>query len=398
MPFFRPAISALLLAACATLAACSNDQADEGSAQGPPEVSVITIAEQPVTLTTELPGRITAYEVSEVRPQVSGLITRRLFTEGQSVKRGQPLYRIDAQPQRAQVASAKAALARARASIAASEALAKRYGELVEINAVSRQDYDDAVAAAGQARADVAAQRAALQSAEIGLARTTIRAPISGRIGRSLVTTGALVSASQATALTTIQKIDPVFVDISQTSAEILKLRQRIAEGDLTRGDGATAVELILEDGSIYPAEGRLQFADVSVDPETGSQTIRALFPNKSNLLLPGMFARARLIEGSQSDGVLVPQRAVSRDDTGAAVVMVVGPGGKLMPRTLVLGQVIGQDWLVKSGLKPGDKVVIEGAMMLRPGMPVKAVPWKDPSKKPQAGASSAPSTAQSKK
>ena len=398
MPFFRPAISALLLAACATLAACSNDQADEGSAQGPPEVSVITIAEQPVTLTTELPGRITAYEVSEVRPQVSGLITRRLFTEGQSVKRGQPLYRIDAQPQRAQVASAKAALARARASIAASEALAKRYGELVEINAVSRQDYDDAVAAAGQARADVAAQRAALQSAEIDLARTTIRAPISGRIGRSLVTTGALVSASQATALTTIQKIDPVFVDISQTSAEILKLRQRIAEGDLTRGDGATAVELILEDGSIYPAEGRLQFTDVSVDPETGSQTIRALFPNKSNLLLPGMFARARLIEGSQSDGVLVPQRAVSRDDTGAAVVMVVGPGGKLMPRTLVLGQVIGQDWLVKSGLKPGDKVVIEGAMMLRPGMPVKAVPWKDPSKKPQAGASSAPSTAQSKK
>ncbi|WP_417609353.1 efflux RND transporter periplasmic adaptor subunit [Parasphingorhabdus sp.] len=398
MPFFRPAISALLLAACAMLAACSNDQADEGSAQGPPEVSVITIAEQPVTLTTELPGRITAYEVSEVRPQVSGLITRRLFTEGQSVKRGQPLYRIDAQPQRAQVASAKAALARARASIAASEALAKRYGELVEINAVSRQDYDDAVAAAGQARADVAAQRAALQSAEIDLARTTIRAPISGRIGRSLVTTGALVSASQATALTTIQKIDPVFVDISQTSAEILKLRQRIAEGDLTRGDGAAAVELILEDGSIYPAEGRLQFTDVSVDPETGSQTIRALFPNKSNLLLPGMFARARLIEGSQSDGILVPQRAVSRDDTGAAVVMVVGPGGKLMPRTLVLGQVIGQDWLVKSGLKPGDKVVIEGAMMLRPGMPVKAVPWKDPSKKPLAGASSAPSTAQSKK
>lgn len=397
MPFFRSAISALLLAVCATLAACSNDQADEGSAQGPPEVSVITIAEQPVTLTTELPGRITAYEVSEVRPQVSGLITRRLFTEGQSVKRGQPLYRIDAQPQRAQVASAKAALARARASIAASEALAKRYGELVEINAVSRQDYDDAVAAAGQARADVAAQRAALQSAEIDLARTTIRAPISGRIGRSLVTTGALVSASQETALTTIQKIDPVFVDISQTSTEILKLRQRIAEGDLTRSDGAAAVELILEDGSIYPAEGRLQFTDVSVDPETGSQTIRALFPNKSNLLLPGMFARARLIEGSQSDGILVPQRAVSRDDTGAAVVMVVGPGGKLMPRTLDLGQVIGQDWLVKSGLKPGDKVVVEGGMMLRPGMPVKAVPWKGPSKNPQAGASPAP-TAQPKK
>ncbi|PHR20863.1 MAG: efflux transporter periplasmic adaptor subunit [Sphingopyxis sp.] len=398
MPFFRSAISALLLAACATLAACSNDPADEGSAQGPPEVSVITIAEQPVTLTTELPGRITAYEVSEVRPQVSGLITRRLFTEGQSVKRGQPLYRIDAQPQSAQVASAKAALARARASIAASEALAKRYGELVEINAVSRQDYDDAVAAAGQARADVAAQRAALQSAEIDLARTTIRAPISGRIGRSLVTTGALVSASQETALTTIQKIDPVFVDISQTSTEILKLRQRIAEGDLTRGDGAAAVELILEDGSIYPAEGRLQFTDVSVDPETGSQTIRALFPNKSNLLLPGMFARARLIEGSQSDGILVPQRAVSRDDTGAAVVMVVGPGGKLTPRTLVLGQVIGQDWLVKSGLKPGDKVVVEGAMMLRPGMPVKPVPWKDSSKNPQAGASSAPPQAQPKK
>mgnify|MGYP003626843480 FL=1 len=393
MVFFRTALSALLL----TLCACSN-QGNQAPPPAPPEVGVVTIAETPVTLTIELPGRITPYELSEVRPQVNGLIKQRLFTEGDYVQRGQSLYLVDSALQKAQVASAKAALARAQSSIAASQALATRYGELVKINAVSRQEHDDAVAAAQQARADVAAQRAALQSAEIDLSRTTVKAPISGRIGRSLVTTGGLVSAGQATALTTIQKIDPVFVDISQTSAEILKLRQRLSKGDLSRDDGAAAVQLILEDGSIYPAEGRLQFTDVSVDPETGSQTIRALFPNKSGILQPGMFVRARLVEGSLPDGIVVPQRAVSRDDKGKAVVMIVGKDGKLMPRTIDVGQVIDDNWLVKSGLKPGDKVVVEGGMMLQPGMPVKTVAWRDPAKVAKAADHSTAPAVQKKK
>ena len=385
MVSFRNALSALML----TLCACSN-QSDQAPLSALPEVGVVTIAETPVTLTIELPGRITPYELSEVRPQVNGLIKRRLFTEGSNVERGQPLYQVDPQLPRAQVASAKAALARAQASIASSQALATRYGELVKINAVSRQDYDNAVASAQQARADVAAQRAALQSAEIDLARTTISAPISGRIGRSLVTTGGLVSASQATALATIQKIDSVYVDISQTSAEILKLRQQLSQGDLSRGDGAASVQLILEDGSIYPAEGRLQFTDVSVDPETGSQTIRALFPN--------MFVRARLVEGSLQDGIVVPQRAVSRDEKGQAVVMIVGQDGKVMLKPIEVGQVIGNNWLVKSGLKPGDKVVVEGGMMLQPGMSVKTVAWRDPAKAAKvADISSAPAAQQKK-
>ena len=393
MVSFRNALSALML----TLCACSN-QSDQAPLSALPEVGVVTIAETPVTLTIELPGRITPYELSEVRPQVNGLIKRRLFTEGSNVERGQPLYQVDPQLPRAQVASAKAALARAQASIASSQALATRYGELVKINAVSRQDYDNAVASAQQARADVSAQRAALQSAEIDLARTTISAPISGRIGRSLVTTGGLVSASQATALATIQKIDSVYVDISQTSAEILKLRQQLSQGDLSRGDGAASVQLILEDGSIYPAEGRLQFTDVSVDPETGSQTIRALFPNKSSILQPGMFVRARLVEGSLQDGIVVPQRAVSRDEKGQAVVMIVGQDGKVMLKPIEVGQVIGNNWLVKSGLKPGDKVVVEGGMMLQPGMSVKTVAWRDPAKAAKvADISSAPAAQQKK-
>ncbi|WP_275044687.1 efflux RND transporter periplasmic adaptor subunit [Sphingomonas endophytica] len=373
------ALAAIMLA---PLAACggkseSPEQQQQQQAQaGPPQVGVVTVQPQAVTLTTTLPGRTTAYETSEVRPQVNGLVTARLFTEGDTVRAGQPLYRIDAQPYQAQVASARAAVARARAAIASSAALQRRYGELVKINAIARQDYENAVTTAEQARADVAAQQAALRSAQIDLARTTIRAPISGRIGRSVTTTGALVSAAQTNPLTTIQRLDPIYVDVAQSSADLLKLRQQIAAGDLSRGGTAARVRLRLEDGSVYPIEGKLQFADVSVDPNTGTQTIRAIFPNPRGLLLPGMYVRAELVEGTRSDAILVPQRAVTRDERGNPTVLVVGADGKLQPRSLTAPRTIGDNWLVTAGLKPGDKVVVEGAMMLRPGMPVKAVPY----------------------
>nr|WP_231370325.1 efflux RND transporter periplasmic adaptor subunit [Sphingomonas phyllosphaerae] len=380
------AVAALVLAPLAACGGKSESQEQQQQAQaGPPQVSVLTVQPQTVTLTTVLPGRTTAYETSEVRPQVSGLVTARLFTEGDTVREGQPLYRIDPQPYQAQVASARASLARARASIASSAALQRRYGELVKINAIARQDFENAVTTAEQARADVAAQQAAVRTAQIDLARTTIRAPISGRIGRSVTTTGALVSAAQTNALTTIQRLDPIYVDVSQSSADLLKLRQQLAAGDLSRGGQAARVQLRLEDGSVYPIEGKLQFADVSVDPNTGTQTIRALFPNPKGLLLPGMYVRAELVQGTQAGAILVPLRAVTRDERGNPTVMVVGQDGKLQPRNLTAPRTIGDNWLVTAGLKPGDKVVMEGAMMLRPGMPVKAVPY-NPNAAPAQG------------
>ncbi|MEH3159051.1 MAG: efflux RND transporter periplasmic adaptor subunit [Sphingomonas taxi] len=373
-----------VLALALALAACGGGKEQQQQApQGPPSVSYIVVREQPVTLTSELPGRTTAYETSEVRPQVNGLVRARLFTEGDLVRAGQALYRIDPAPYEAQVASARAALARARASIASSEALARRYGELVKINAIARQEYENAITSAQQARADVAAQQAALRTAQIDLARTTIRAPISGRIGRSVFTTGALVSASQTEALATIQRLDPIYVDIQQSSAELLKLRQQIMNGQLTR-DGNARVRLKLEDGSDYGATGTLRFADVTVDPATGSQIIRALFPNPNGLLLPGMFVRAALVEGTKQNGMLVPQRAVTRDEKGQATTMVIGQDGKVQPRSLQTSRVIGDNWLVTGGLKPGDKVIVEGGMMLRPGMPVQGQPW-NPNAKPAA-------------
>ncbi|PCG10135.1 efflux transporter periplasmic adaptor subunit [Sphingomonas ginsenosidimutans] len=380
------AVAALLFL---PLAACGGGkdaaQQQQQAQAGPPQVGVVTVQPQSVTLTTTLPGRLTAYETSEVRPQVSGLITARLFREGDQVSKGQALYRIDPQPYVTQVANARAALARARAAIASTSALQRRYGELVKINAISRQDYDNALTQAQQAQADVAAQSAALRSAQIDLARTTVRAPISGRIGRSVATTGALATAGQANALTTIQRLDPIYVDVPQSAADLLKLRQKIAAGDLSRGGGAARVRLRLDDGSVYPIEGTLQFADVSVDPATGTQTIRALFPNPRALLLPGMYVRAELVEGTQANAMLVPQRAVSRDEKGNAVAMIVGPDGKVQPRPLTTSRTIGDDWLVTGGLKPGDKVIVEGGMMLRPGMPVKAVPY-NPNAAPAQG------------
>jgi membrane fusion protein (multidrug efflux system) len=370
---------ALILGGCGGGGDAAEQQKAAAAAAGPPQVGVITVQEQPVTLSTELPGRTAAYETSEVRPQVNGIVLARLFEEGDMVRAGQPLYRIDPAPYQAQVASAQAALARSRAAIASTAALARRYNELVGINAISRQEAENAATGAQQARADVAAQQAALRSAQIDLARTTIRAPISGRIGRSTFTTGALVSASQTEPLTTIQRLDPIFVDIQQSSAEVLNLRQQLMQGELSRGSGAARVRLKLENGSIYPTEGTLKFTDVTVDPTTGSQVIRAVFANPRGLLLPGMFARAEMIEGTKAAGILVPQRAVTRDEKGGALVMVVGADGKLTPRPITTSRTVGQNWLVTGGLKSGDKVVIEGAQNLQPGTPVKAVPYQQP-------------------
>ena len=358
------------------LAGCGGQS--DGPQQQATNVGFVTIQPQPVTLTTVLPGRTSAYETSEVRPQVSGLVRERLFAEGDFVRKGQPLYRIDAEPYRAQVASARAALARAQAIVNSNTALARRYGELVKINAISKQEYENALATAQQTQADVAAQQAALRSAEIDLERTTVRAPISGRIGRSVFTTGALVTAGQQDPLTTIQRLNPIYVDIQQSSADLLRLRQQIASGELVR-NGSAPVRLRLETGTLYPAEGRLRFADVTVDPDTGTQTIRAVFPNPDGLLLPGMFVRAELVEGIKENGILLTQRAVSRDERGRATVMLVGPGNKAMPRAITTSRTIGSNWLVTDGLHAGDKVIVEGTTMLQPGAPVNAQPWSRP-------------------
>jgi membrane fusion protein (multidrug efflux system) len=338
---------------------------------------VVTVQIQPVTLMSELPGRTSPYESSEVRPQVDGIITKRLFREGEMVRAGQVLYQIDPAPYAAAAANARAALARANASIASTAALARRYGELVKINAISRQDYENATASANQAQADVSAQKAALQSAEISLRRTAIKAPISGRIGASTFTVGALVTAAQAQPLATIQRLDPIYVDISQSSVDLLKLRKSVLQGQVSRGGNAARVGLTLEDGSDYGLTGTFQFSDVTVAQDTGTVTVRALFPNPQGLLLPGMYVRARLIEGTQAQGILAPQQAVSRDEKGNPIALVVGAGNKLELRPLVATRAIGDKWLVTSGLKPGDKLVMDGAGMLQPGTPVDPAPWK---------------------
>jgi membrane fusion protein (multidrug efflux system) len=346
-------------------------------AQAPPPpsaVGVITVTEQPVVLSTQLPGRTSAYETSDVRPQVDGIIRARLFTEGDYVTAGQPLYRIDPVTYEAKVANARAALARARASTIGAEGQVRRYAELLKRNFVSRQLYENAVSAAGEARADVDAQAAALRSAQIDLDRTTVRAPISGRIGRSVFTTGALVQASQADALTTIQRLDPIYVDIQQSSSDVLRLREQTLSGQVSTD--RAPVRLQLESGSVYPLTGTLSFAEVTVDPATGSQTIRAVFPNPQHLLLPGMFVRGQLSQGIQARGILVPQRAVSRNERGQPTVLIVGKNNMAELRIIQTDRTVGDNWLVTGGLKPGEAVIVEAGPLLRPGVPVKPQPW----------------------
>lgn len=360
-------------AAVAVLAGCGGKQG--GPAQGAggqqaPEVAVYTVAPQALAMSTELPGRTAAFQVAEVRPQVGGLVQKRLFTEGSDVKAGAQLYQIDAATYQAAFNSAKASLAKAKANLAAAAPKVARYKELVAIEGVSRQDYDDAVAAHEQAKAEVEAAQAAVDSARINVDYTKVAAPISGRISRSNVTPGALVTAGQATALTTVQQLDPIYVDVTQSSEELLRLKREMDSGSIKKANGQAKVTLLLSDGTKYALPGKLQFSDVSVDPGTGNVTLRALFPNPKHDLLPGMFVRAVLETGVSEQAIAVPQMGVTRNPKGEATALVLNKEGKVEQRVLQTGGTIGDKWLVKSGLEAGDRVIVEGLQKVKPGAP----------------------------
>lgn len=372
---FQPRHLVLSAAALLLLAACDGKQ--QAPAGAPPaEVSVLTVQPQNVTLSTELPGRTSAYRVAEVRPQVGGIIVKRLFEEGSEVKAGQQLYQIDPATYQAAVLSAQADLAKAKATIKTADAKAQRYADLVKINAVSRQDYDDAVAALDEDKAQVMVAEAEVRTAQINLDYTKVYAPISGRISKSSVTEGALVTASQTTALATITQLDPIYVDVNQSSSELLRLRQEMAAGKLNQGNADKAAVTMTMDGSNQPYDkpGELKFSDVTVDTSTGDVQVRALFPNPQHLLYPGLFVRAKIEQGTRDNAILVPQKAVVRNSDGSATVWVVGDGDKAEVRPVTTGQNIGDKWLIDSGLKAGDRVILEGLQKVRPGAPVHPV------------------------
>jgi membrane fusion protein (multidrug efflux system) len=355
------------------LAACGKDKPAQTQAMTP-EVVVHTMVAQPVTLTTELPGRTSAFLISEVRPQVGGIIQKRLFKEGGEVKQGETLYQIDPATYQAAHENAKAALAKAEANALPARLKAERYANLAKVRAVSKQDNDDAQAAYKQAEAEVVATKAALDTARINLGYTRVTAPISGRIGKSSVTPGALVTASQATALAVIQQTDPIYVDVTQSSTEVLRLKREMDSGKLKRAStGGAKVNLLLSDGRPYSQEGVLQFADITVEQSTGEVTLRAVFPNPRHDLLPGLYVRAVLTEGVNESALLVPQPAIIRDAKGNAMVMVVGPDDAVQPRPVQLSRVVGTSWLVDSGLAAGERVIVEGLQRVRPGVKVKA-------------------------
>jgi membrane fusion protein (multidrug efflux system) len=340
-----------------------------------PEVATETLRLRQIVLTTELPGRTSAFRVAEIRPQVSGLLRKRLFTEGSDVKTGQVLYQIDPAPFQAALDSAAAALGRAEANLPSIQQREERYRELLTEKAVSQQDYDDAAAALKQSEADVQYWKAAVKTARINLAYTHITTPISGRIGRSNVTEGAIVTAYQPQALVTVQQLDPMYVDVPQSTNELLRLKHRLEEGRLNQNGGnQKKVKLLLEDGTAYPLEGTLQFFDVSVDPTTGSVIVRVVFPNPAGILLPGMFVRAIVQEGVNEQAIMVPQQAVSRDPKGNPVALIVDAEEKVQQRMLSIDRAIDDQWLVTAGLSDGDRVIVEGVQKVRPGAVVKAV------------------------
>ncbi len=342
-----------------------------------PEVAVVTIKPQQVATTTELTGRTSANLVAEVRPQVTGIIKKRLFTEGADVAAGQPLFRIDAALYQAALANARAALARSEANLTALQLRADRMKELLADKAVSQQDYDNAVAALKQTQADIQFGKATVETARINLEYTTIKAPISGRIGRSSVTEGALVTANQPLALATVQQMDPIYVDVAQSTTDILRLRRQFQEGQLNKVTrNQQKVKLLLDDGTEYRWRGDLQFRDITVDPTTGSVILRIVFPNPKGTLLPGMFVRAILQEGVHQKAILVPQQAVARDPKGNPLAFIVDNKETVQQRALVLDRAIGDSWLVSSGLADGDKVIVEGIIKVKPGITVKTVPF----------------------
>ena len=402
-------LTALLLLAAA-LAACGNknDQAagpgGPGGAMPPPEVGVVTVQPGTVSLSTELPGRLEPSRVAQVRARATGILNKRVFTEGSDVRAGQVLYQIDSAPYQATQQSAQAQLAQAQAQMANASAMVTRYRPLVAANAVSKQEFDAAVAAEKAAQAQVAAARAAVRTADINLGYATVTAPISGRIGRSLVTEGALVSATEGTQLATIQQINPLYLNITQSAAEVLKLREALQAGKLTRASGAEAarVQVLLENGQVYGQPARLLFTDLSVDPTTGQVNLRAEVPNPGGLLMPGMYVRARVEQAEIANAILLPQQAVTRGSQGDSL-MVVASDGSVAPREIKIEGAHGQDWIVTDGLKPGEQVMVEGAMKLMMGAKVvKPVPWQQKTAsaptnsaqaatKNEAGASAAP-------
>jgi len=362
---------AALLTTALLLVACGGQRSGE---RPPPTVGVVILQPQAVTLTTELPGRTSPYEIADVRPQVGGIIQSRLFTEGSIVKAGQVLYQIEPAPFQAAYDQARGQLANAEANLVDTKLKADRLAGLVKLNSAAKQDADDAEAAYKQAVANVQQDKAAVEAARINLAWTKVTAPITGKIGISTVTKGALVTAGQTTALDTIQRLDPIYVDVTQSAAQVLALRRQLAQGGLRPGASAE-VHLTLDDGSQYPLAGQLQFTDITVDPTTDAVTLRAVVPNPSGLLLPGMFLRATVIEGVNPSGVLAPQQGVTRDQKGDATALVLSPQGVVELRRLTVGQTVGSRWLVTSGLAPGDRLIVEGAQSAQPGEKARAMP-----------------------
>ena len=368
--------TSLLLPLLAVLTACGAPVvAAERGAPGPVEVAVVTVTPSAVKLTRELPGRVSARRMAEVRARVSGIVEARLFSEGSDVKEGQLLYRIEAAPFAANLAAARASLARAEATLVRARGTARRDEALLAANTVSREAYENSAAALQAAEADVAAGRAAVTTAKINLDYTRVTAPVAGRIGRSAVTEGAYVQQSAATLMATIQQLDSVYVDVTQSTAELLRLRGELAADELQAASDAARVTLILEDGRVYPETGALQFADVTVDAGTGSINLRALFPNPRGELLAGMFVRARLEQGEDPQALLVPQRAVTRDPKGQAIALVVNAEHKVERRLLVAERAVGNAWLVTAGLAAGDQVIVDGLQKVRPGAEVVTVP-----------------------
>jgi membrane fusion protein (multidrug efflux system) len=383
---------ALAVAALSVITACGKKpDASAANAPPPPEVSIVTVAQQRLAISNELPGRLEATRIAQVRARVPGIILKRTFREGSDVKAGDVLFRIDPAPLQAVYASAQAALARAEATLAQTSMKAKRYQPLVEVNAISKQEYDDAIAAQKTAEADVMTARASRQMAALNLGYATVRAPISGRIGRALVTEGALVGQSDVTQLALIQQLDPIYVNLTQSSNEVLNLKRALADGKLKSvGNGQAKVTLVTDDGRAYPQPGKLLFSDLSVDESTGAITLRAEFPNPQRTLLPGMYVRARLEQAIDENAIVLPQQAVIRDLNGS-VVMVVGADNKVAARPVTTGASQGNNWIIKDGVKNGDRVIVEGLQKVKPGATVRPVPWNDPANAAAPAAAAAP-------
>ncbi|ECF6073153.1 efflux RND transporter periplasmic adaptor subunit [Salmonella enterica subsp. houtenae] len=365
-------LPSFIIFSAALLTGC-NDQGDTQAHTGEPQVTVHVAETAPLAVTTELPGRTSAFRIAEVRPQVSGIVLKRNFTEGSDVEAGQSLYQIDPATYQADYDSAKGELAKSEAAAAIAHLTVKRYIPLVGTKYISQQEYDQAIADARQADAAVVAAKAAVESARINLAYTKVTSPISGRIGKSNVTEGALVTNGQSTELATVQQLDPIYVDVTQSSNDFMRLKQSVEQGSLHKDSASSTVQLVMENGQVYPLKGTLQFSDVTVDESTGSITLRAVFPNPQHSLLPGMFVRARIDEGVQPNAILVPQQGVTRTPRGDAMVMVVNDKSQVEARNVVAAQAIGDKWLISEGLKPGDKVIISGLQKARPGVKVKA-------------------------